>query len=162
MFYSYGAGRQTEGGRGEVRCVGEVEERLYLLSGPDRRWRRAAAPGGQPLPQTTCASSSAPAPQQRMNEAARGTKDAVRDPNSSPGGPAACSLRVPQYLYATRSRLRWSTITLVWTICLTKTQYSARIIQKKLVAQKLHRDPGNVYFKPERSNTRIFNEQSNR
>lgn len=68
----------------------EEEERLYLDPGPERR-TAAAAPGGQPPPQTACSSSSAPPAQQRMNEAARGTKDAVRPLNSSPGSPAAAS-----------------------------------------------------------------------
>lgn len=54
----------------------EEEERLYLDSVPERR--TAAVPGGQPPPETACSSSSAPLAQQHMNEAARGTKEAVR------------------------------------------------------------------------------------
>lgn len=53
------------------------EERLYLDSGPVRRWR-AAAPGGQPPLETPSASSSAPAAQKRINEATRETEAPVR------------------------------------------------------------------------------------
>lgn len=74
--------RRKEGGekRSDVRReeVMEVkEEWLYLDSGPVRRWR-AAAPGRRPPPETPCASSSAPAAQKRINEAASRTEAPVR------------------------------------------------------------------------------------
>lgn len=53
------------------------EERLYLDSGPVRRWR-TAAPRRQPPPETPSASSSAPAAQKRINEATRETEAPVR------------------------------------------------------------------------------------
>lgn len=58
--------------------MAEVKEKLlYLDSEPVRRCR-AAGPGGQLPPETRCASSSAPAAQKRINEAARKTNGPVR------------------------------------------------------------------------------------
>lgn len=62
------------------------EEWLYLDSGPVRRWR-AAAPGRRRPPETPCASSSAPAAQKSINEAASRTEAPVRTGRSRKPNP---------------------------------------------------------------------------
>lgn len=71
------------------------EEWLYLDSGPRRRWR-AAAPGRLPPPEAPCASSSAPAAQTRIREAARKTEGPVRTGRSAESRKTFTQTEIPR------------------------------------------------------------------